>query len=54
MGGGGLHEWESNREHRFKLRKVEAGWLKEGRQEDDWTRILMAVLRSTAREAVVM
>lgn len=31
-------ERENDREHSFKPWKVEVDWLKEGRQEDDWTR----------------
>lgn len=44
-GGGGLHEKESEREsdteHRFKLCKAEADWLKDGGREDVWTRVMM-------------
>lgn len=52
MGGGGLHnsERESDGEHKFKPCRVEADWFNEGRQEDDWTRVMVLALRLTAWE----
>lgn len=30
---------ENDEEDRFKTHRVEADWLKQGRQEDDWTSV---------------
>lgn len=55
MGTGGLHEGQSesenDREHRFKPHRVESDWLKESRQEDDWTRVMTSVMRLTVWES---
>lgn len=42
---------ENVSKHRFKPHKVEAFWLKEGVQEDYWTRVTMTALRLTAWES---
>lgn len=42
---------ENDGEHRFKLQKVEVDWLKDGGQEDDWTRVMESVLRLTVWES---
>lgn len=45
---GRKYERESDgRALRFKVSKLEADWLKEGRQEGDWTTPMMSALNLT-------
>lgn len=44
-------ERENDREHIFKPCKMEADWLKEGRREDEWTRVMLSVSTLTAWES---
>lgn len=51
-----MHECESERQNerrpvRFKVHRMEADWLKEDKQDDDWSRAMMSALRSTAWES---
>lgn len=50
-----MHKRESERgndgEHRLKPYEVEADWLKEGGQEDDWIKMMISVLRLTMWES---
>lgn len=41
-----MSEGKKHSEHRFIPCRVEADWVREGEQ-DDWTRVLMSVLRLT-------
>lgn len=42
-----MSEGKKHSEHRFIPCRVEADWVREGGQEEYWTRVLMSALRLT-------